>query len=44
MFTKSRSADTVPLPLEDGTVSATSLTLDRETAGRKFETATFGLG
>lgn len=44
MFTRSQPADTHPLALEDGTVSATSLALDRDTSERKFETATFGLG
>jgi hypothetical protein len=32
------------LALEDRIVSARSLPLDRETAERDFETATFGLG
>ncbi len=32
------------LALEDGTVSARVLPLDRASAGREFETATFGLG
>lgn len=43
MLNRSKAPD-VPLPVEDGTVSAQTLTLDRETAVKRYETITFGLG
>jgi hypothetical protein len=39
-----RKVPAVALPVEDGTISAQALPLDRDTAARKYETITFGLG
>ncbi|MEC5129168.1 hypothetical protein VSU19_20575 [Verrucomicrobiales bacterium BCK34] len=43
MFSR-RNSPTLPLPVEDGTISAQTLKLDRETAEKSYETITFGLG
>ncbi|MDF1738410.1 MAG: hypothetical protein P1U86_04560 [Verrucomicrobiales bacterium] len=43
MFSR-RQSPTLPLPVEDGIVSAQILQLDRETAAGSYETITFGLG
>jgi len=43
MFNR-RESPAAELPLEDGVISAQTLTLDKETAVKRYETITFGLG
>lgn len=43
MFNRKESP-AAELPVEDGVVSAQTLTLDKESAAKRYETITFGLG